>query len=159
MRRSIEHLLHPPVMLLIAAVLVATGAGATVGARSASSIRTASPTKAKKLQDPETVLVAAFVGAGTTASCELAARNRDRARKGVKGLARIRLVDAESGDLLADLGTTKRRTKRTGLADFPISLGSLQGSTVGIVAQVDVRGGKKATDIVWSCTIGDDPSP
>lgn len=124
-----------------------------------SSVRTTRPTKAKLLADPSLVVPVGIAGPQTVARCRLEAANRGKPRKGVKAIAVLQILDPATGDTLLDLGRVKKKTRASGVAEFPVPLDSLRGEAIGLVAGIDIAGNKKATDVVWRCEITDIPAP
>ncbi len=145
------------VLALISVVYVAPLAASTTSTAT-SNVRTPASTKARKLPAPSTVAPAGFLG--TTAligRCTLHAMNRGANRKGVRASIEARLIDPISRATVQSFSGVKGRTRKNG--EFSVEylvLGQPGGPRpVALSATVDIGGGKKVTDVEFTCLLID----
>ena len=152
---------------LLALALSVTAALSVVAARqaaadSATSTATSSvlldeQTKAKRIADPDPLVVVNVLEDALQGSCRLYAKQGGKDRKGVKGTFDGALIDANTLLTLAELPPVTGRTDKNGelVVEFEIPRQGGFAQQVAVVASVNVAGGKKVTAVHFTCELAD----
>lgn len=144
-------------LILLAAAYVAPLAAATTSTAT-SNVGTPTSTKARKLQNPSALAPTGFLGAGgLTGRCTVHAMHRGSERKGVKATFQAEVIDVVTGATVQSYADVKGRTKKNGeiSVDYPVRSTAFGTRTVAFAATVDIGGGKKVTDIKFTCSLSD----
>ena len=114
--------------------------------------------KVRKLDDPAPVIVGGILEDGMQGSCVLEATKGDGSpRKGVKGTIAASLIDVNTFFEIEVLEPQTAKTGKDGMVtfDYPVPQRANFAQQVALFAQVDLKGGKKAARVSFSCAMVD----
>lgn len=146
--------------LAVALGAVSPTAADTAASSATSSVVLEEQAKARRIADPDPLVVVNILEDPLQGSCRLYARQGAKDRKGVKGIFEAALIDANTLLPIGEFDRFKGRTDRNGelVADFAIPQQGNFAQQVALVASVNVAGGKKVTEVHFTCELVD-PTP